>query len=54
MLNHVALNKNVDLVVELCEDDRFYFRQIYGDERRFMQVIINLLSNSLKFSNKGT
>jgi signal transduction histidine kinase len=54
MLNHVALNKNVDLVVELSEDHQFYFRQIYGDERRFMQVIINLLSNSLKFSNKGT
>lgn len=27
---------------------------MYGDENRFLQVIINFLSNSLKFSNTGS
>ena len=31
-----------------------YFRAIYGDQGRFMQVIINFLSNSLKFSDNGS
>jgi len=26
------------------------YEQIYGDKNRFLQVIINFLSNSLKFS----
>lgn len=31
-----------------------YFEAVYGDQNRFMQVIINFLSNSLKFSNSGS
>ena len=31
--------------------DKFYFEQLYGDERRYRQFIINFLSNAIKFSN---
>ena len=30
--------------------DKFYFEQLYGDERRYRQFIINFLSNAIKFS----
>jgi signal transduction histidine kinase len=30
------------------------YRHIYGDKSRFLQVIINFLSNSLKFSSQGS
>lgn len=31
-----------------------FFEQIYGDKSRLIQVIINFLSNSIKFSNQGS
>ena len=27
--------------------------QVYGDERRYMQIFMNFLSNALKFTNKN-
>ena len=32
------------------EQEITYYSAIYGDQNRFLQVIINFLSNSLKFS----
>ena len=36
------------------EDESLYFDNIRGDENRCLQIIINFLSNSLKFSNRGS
>lgn len=52
---HVANLKKVKLVeVPISEEDAEILSAIYGDEGRIMQVMINFLSNSLKFSNKGS
>ena len=52
---HIASKKNVRLVVApVSEQDSVFLNNINGDENRFLQVIINFLSNSLKFSNKDS
>jgi signal transduction histidine kinase len=55
VVGHVAEKKNVTLVFEPIDpSEEAYYEGVYGDENRFMQVIINFLSNSLKFSNSGS
>ena len=33
--------------------EKFYFKSLYSDERRYGQFILNFLSNSLKFTPAG-
>jgi len=48
----MAFEKNIDLNLKI--DDKLYpfIRNINGDEGRFTQIILNFLSNALKFSNQ--
>jgi len=46
-----AANKNIDLLFDIKSDVP---KSIIGDELRFDQVLTNLLSNALKFTNSGT
>lgn len=49
MVNHYAEIKRLVIVLpEWTEEESLH---VYGDQRRYEQVIINLLSNSIKFSN---
>ena len=51
VVSHVSNKKRINLVTqEIDIEDQKYFLQIYGDKNRFIQVIINFLSNSIKFS----
>jgi signal transduction histidine kinase/CheY-like chemotaxis protein len=43
-------NKNIDFIVKMSSDLPQY---IISDEQRLRQIIINLLSNALKFTKKG-
>ena len=33
--------------------DKFYFKQLFSDRQRYSQVILNFLSNAIKFTQKG-
>ena len=45
--------KSVTLVGPVFEKpiDKYYFEKIFADERRYSQIILNFLSNAIKFSN---
>lgn len=52
VVSHVADKKSVALLLDpISAEHEPYYSEIYGDSNRFMQVIINFLSNSLKFSD---
>jgi signal transduction histidine kinase len=54
-VSHAASMKNIALIgPELNEDHEAYFNQVYGDQSRFMQILINFLSNSIKFSERNS
>jgi signal transduction histidine kinase len=55
IVGHVADLKNVSLVeAEVLEEDAQYYNAVYGDENRILQVMVNFLSNSLKFSSSNS
>ena len=56
LVGHVADKKKVTLELPEIQikHEEAYYTAIYGDQNRFLQVIINFLSNSLKFSTSGS
>ena len=51
VVSHAAAKKKVTLVPPKLETyDALFFTKIEGDEGRFQQILVNLLSNSIKFS----
>lgn len=48
-----ANQNNIELVAEVDQLSNLdLIQEIYGDERRYKQIFLNFLSNSLKFTNK--
>lgn len=55
VVSHVAQKKSVQLIqCDIPPQEQAYYNEVYGDQGRFLQVIINFLSNSLKFSENGS
>ena len=50
MLSHMAINKSLDLWIDIDPDIPSH---LIGDENRIKQVLFNLISNSIKFTNRG-
>jgi PAS domain S-box-containing protein len=45
-----AINKGIDLSFEIVNDS---FLHLLGDKKKIVQVLMNLIGNALKFTNKG-
>ena len=52
MLNSQAMFKKIHLLGPLFENpiDKLYFKHLYGDENRFCQIIVNFMTNGIKFT----
>lgn len=51
MMNHQAESKNLDLIFDTADLEQ---ANIKGDEVRLRQILINLVSNSIKYTKEGT
>jgi len=55
VVQHISDKRKITLEApNVSESEKPLFTAIYGDKHRFIQVIINFMSNSLKFSQSGS
>ena len=52
-MNFHAQNNKIKLVVETDDQHAYMLKSIIGDRRRFLQIMLNFISNSLKFTDEG-
>ena len=52
-LDFMATSKNIMTSVIYDEDDLKYFENVYFDQSRLEQILLNFVSNAIKFSNNS-
>lgn len=52
ILKFQAESKNIKLMLQIDKSKPFVFCKIWGDKRRYLQILLNFISNSLKFTKK--
>jgi len=52
LVRHLANLKEIELICDIGPTECEQLNYIYGDRRRFIQILVNFLSNALKFSHK--
>ena len=52
-LQYLSKTKKINTELVVNPEEVHYFTQVYGDPNRMMQVLINFVSNSLKFTREG-
>ena len=50
IVKNMAESKNISLIVEKSEKDI----KLYGDKDKFLQLVLNLTENGIKYSNEGS
>ena len=54
MVQFSANEIGVELQAEIDKQANLdLFQKIYGDKRRYIQLLVNFISNSLKFTSRG-
>ena len=54
MFKYQATDLGITLEAEIdCEESLACIREVFGDKRRYLQILANFISNSLKFTDKG-
>jgi len=52
-LEFISKKKKIDTVLHVDPNHLKYFEEFYGDENRFEQILLNFVSNALKFTNEN-
>jgi signal transduction histidine kinase len=52
-LEFLSQKKRINIKLDYEEKYQTLLEGLYGDEKRYEQILINFLSNALKFTNEG-
>ena len=52
-ISYTAEAKNTKLFLEFDQKTPFIFKKIYSDKKRILQIILNMVTNSIKFVPKS-